>query len=56
MCVIGMASGEVAGGDEAAGFYAVDLVEGVQRGMRRRHDEWCFATAGRHGSQRIWTR
>jgi hypothetical protein len=27
--VVGMAGGEVAGCDEAAGFYAVDLVEGV---------------------------
>ena len=49
MCVIGMASGEVAGGDEAAGFYAVDLVERMLRRRRCRHDQNRFLFAWGHG-------
>jgi hypothetical protein len=38
----------MAGGDEAAGLYAVDLVEGMLGRRWRRHDERGFAFACRH--------
>ena len=47
--VVGVAGGEIAGRDKAAGFDAVDLVEGVLDRFWGRHDEWGFRFASGHG-------
>jgi hypothetical protein len=46
--VVGVTGGEVAGGDEAAGFDAVDLVEGMLRRLRWRHHQKSLRFAWRH--------
>ena len=47
--VVGVAGGEVSGSDEAAGFDAVDLVEGMLGRRWWRHHQYGFGFAWGHG-------